>query len=69
VAEKEFHGIVMTLKVGVKVRYHKTDEFPQITLQHAHNTKSQTTKRAMEQKIKLTYVCDDKRMITYHTNI
>jgi hypothetical protein len=67
VAEKEFHGIVMTLKVEVKVRYHKTDEFPQITLQHADNTKSQTIKKAMEQKITLTYVCD-KTMITYHTN-
>jgi hypothetical protein len=67
VAEKEFHGIVMTLKVGVKVRYHKTDEFPQITLQHAHNTKSQTTKRTMEHKIRLMYVMIKLRLHTIPT--
>jgi hypothetical protein len=52
VAEKKFHGIIMALKVGVEVRYHKTDEFPQITLQHAQNNNSQTEETFMEQKIK-----------------
>jgi hypothetical protein len=47
VAEEKFHGIIVALKVGVKLRYHKTDEFPQITLQHA-----QTVERFMEWKVK-----------------
>lgn len=58
----------MALKVGVEVRYHKTDEFPQITLQHVQNMKSHTTEGLTEQKLRLTYVCDDKTSIIYHTN-
>jgi hypothetical protein len=58
VAEEKFHSIRMALKVGVEVGYHKTDEFPQIALQHAQY-QVLDIKRAMKLKIRLTCLYDD----------
>jgi hypothetical protein len=62
VAEEKFHGIDMALEVGVKLGYHKTDEFSQVTLQICTRSKIVDTKRAMELEVRLACLCDTEEM-------